>query len=213
MYVCACVHQAFLPKVERIKTSLASLRNFDDAKAVLAEGRVLEKECGLSTEALTKMDWPSHELDAVAAILEAEVTHAPSLGINAFAYCHCVDQRADVESVGRRHSVRSCALAGQYFSKVIYIVALHTECSREHSLLRIRVRHVDADDKDGSKLRKSVKLAIETLEVGPSSCCRQTATFIMNVERVCVSVSLSVSVSVSVSVSWSVALRVLQQCS
>ena len=45
--------------------------------------------------------------------------------------------------------------------------------------MRIRVRHVDADDKDGSKLRKSVKLAIETLEVGPSPSCRQTATFIM----------------------------------
>ena len=168
-----------MPKVERIKTSLASLRNFDDAKAVLAEGRVLEKECGLSTEALTTMEWPSHELDAVAAILEAEVTHAPSLGINAFAYCHCVDQRADVESVRRLHSVRCYVLAGQCFSKVFYTVAIHTECSREYSLLRISFRHVDADDKDGSKLRKSVKLAIETLEVGPSPCCRQTATFIM----------------------------------
>ena len=172
MCVCSCVHQAFLPKVERIKTSLASLRNFDDAKAVLAEGRVLEKECGLSTEALTTMEWPSHELDAVAAILEAEVTHAPSLRISAFAYCDCDcdDQRADVESVRRLHSVRCYVLAGQCFSKVFYTVAIHTECSREYSLLRISFRHVDADDKDGSKLRKSVKLAIETLEVGPSLC-------------------------------------------
>ena len=92
-----------MPKVERIKKSLALLRNFDDAKAVLAEGRVLEKECGLSTEALTTLEWPSHELDAVAAILEAEVTHALSLHMNAFAYCKCDcdDERADVESVRR----------------------------------------------------------------------------------------------------------------
>lgn len=99
--------EAFLPKVQRITGALAAMTNFDDAKAALAEGRMLEKEAGLSSEALHKMDWPFHELDTLAAILEVEASLT--------------------------------------------------------TLLRAR-RHVDADDKDGSKLRKSVKMAIDTLE-------------------------------------------------
>ena len=88
--------EAFLPKVQRITGALAAMTNFDDAKAALAEGRMLEKEAGLSSEALHKMDWPFHELDTLAAILEVEASLT--------------------------------------------------------TLLRAR-RHVDADDKDGSKVK------------------------------------------------------------
>lgn len=62
--------EAFLPKVERVRGLLASMKSFDDAKAVLAEGRMLEKEAGLSSDALQKLKWPSQDLDSVAAILE-----------------------------------------------------------------------------------------------------------------------------------------------
>ena len=37
--------EAFAPKVQRVLTSLGSMRNFDDAKAALSEGRMLEKVC------------------------------------------------------------------------------------------------------------------------------------------------------------------------
>jgi len=39
-------------QVERVRGLLAAMHSFDDAKAVLAEGRMLEKDAALSTEAL-----------------------------------------------------------------------------------------------------------------------------------------------------------------
>ena len=39
-------------QVERVRGLLVGMQSFDDAKAVLAEGRMLEKDAALSTEAL-----------------------------------------------------------------------------------------------------------------------------------------------------------------
>ena len=98
--------EAFAPKVQRVVGAIADLRSFDAAKAVLAEARSLERESGLSAEALANLGWPDHELGAIGGILEVEAS-----------------------------------LAG---------------------LLRSR-RHVDVDDRDGSKVKKTVKLAIKSL--------------------------------------------------
>jgi hypothetical protein len=79
--------EAFLPKVERIKGLLSAMRSFDDARALLAQARSLEKECGLSHDALLNLDWPLDELSQMEAVLQVSPklpsplpspTHAPS---------------------------------------------------------------------------------------------------------------------------------------
>ena len=62
--------EAFLPKVERIKGLLSAMRSFDDARALLAQARALEKECGLSHDALQNLDWPVDHLSQMEAVLQ-----------------------------------------------------------------------------------------------------------------------------------------------
>ena len=74
---------------------MRAMRNFDDAKSLLAEAKALEREGALSKEALEAFAWPKEELMLLQRIVDVQVREEGRDGEEA------VDEEEGVKQGGR----------------------------------------------------------------------------------------------------------------